>query len=130
MEVTCKRCKKTKDVSEFNKNRSRPEGVQMWCRACEHTYDNSRREKIRIRDARKSANQANVVSTLTLDEWLEILKAYNYECAYCGNPYESMDHYIPFKLGGANVKDNVVPACWPCNKDKSSKHPIDWLTQT
>jgi len=127
MEAKCYRCKETKSVSEFNKNRSRKSGVQSWCISCEHTYDNSRREKIRIRDARTSAIRAGVESTLTLNEWLEVLKSYQYQCAYCPSPYESMDHYIPFKLGGANVKENVVPACLACNKDKRSLHPVEWL---
>jgi 5-methylcytosine-specific restriction endonuclease McrA len=59
-----------------------------------------------------------VVNTLTHDEWLALLAQHEERCAYCGAPYESIDHVVPLSRGGANVADNVVPACLSCNGSK------------
>jgi 5-methylcytosine-specific restriction endonuclease McrA len=65
-------------------------------------------------------------NTLTAKEWLDILKQYNYKCAYCKRSILDLpdglvrDHIIPISRGGGNTKENVVPACVRCNKQKSS----------
>lgn len=37
-------------------------------------------------------------------------------CVYCGRKARTIDHLIPHSLGGADVVDNLVAACWPCNQ--------------
>lgn len=39
-------------------------------------------------------------------------------CAYCGLVASSWDHVRPISWGGTDEPDNMVPACWPCNKRK------------
>ena len=34
----CSKCKKQKDESEFNKNRSRKDGLSVWCKKCKREY--------------------------------------------------------------------------------------------
>jgi hypothetical protein len=44
-------------------------------------------------------------------------------CHYCDEPAASWDHIIPRALGGSNDPSNLVPACLPCNQDKSDGLP-------
>jgi len=43
----CSKCKKRKDKSEFGKNRTRADGLRIWCRECESEYARERYEKKR-----------------------------------------------------------------------------------
>ncbi len=68
----------------------------------------------------------NIINTLTSEEWLNILKKYNYKCAYCGTEFDEnilpeKDHIIPISKGGNNTKENIVPACRSCNAKKGDK---------
>jgi 5-methylcytosine-specific restriction endonuclease McrA len=63
---------------------------------------------------------------------VDIQSQYNRQkgrCYYCktrlNNVYE-VDHVIPLSRGGSNSPDNIVIACGPCNKHKSSKMPHEW----
>lgn len=69
---------------------------------------------------------ANVINTLTSQEWLDILEKYNYVCAYCGEEFTcenlpTKDHIIPISKGGNNTKENIIPACSSCNSKKHNK---------
>ncbi len=52
-------------------------------------------------------------------------------CHYCGRQFKpaelTMDHVVPLARGGVSAKDNVVPACKDCNRDKKLHSPIDDL---
>lgn len=40
-------------------------------------------------------------------------------CHYCGRPGGTVDHKTPLARGGANSKENCVPACGSCNRLKA-----------
>lgn len=76
--------------------------------------------------AKRRAKEKEIISTLTLKKWLEILKEYNYKCAYCEiefdeNTLPEKDHLIPTSKGEHNIKENIVPACRSCNTKKNNK---------
>ena len=73
--------------------------------------------KINVRRTEK----LGLPSTLTLNEWIAIIRMYDYKCAYCGRNYEHMDHVIPVSKGGGTTADNVVPACQFCNMSKHDR---------
>ncbi|HSJ10451.1 MAG TPA: HNH endonuclease [Longimicrobiales bacterium] len=58
-----------------------------------------------------------------------------YRCLYCGRhrselrgrEFLTRDHVIPVSRGGANVWENVVTACSPCNNRKGSRLPEESL---
>ena len=54
---------------------------------------------------------------LTMEQWLETLEYFDYSCAYCGGPFEVIEHYL---RGAGTTVSNCVPACFSCNvmKDK------------
>lgn len=68
----------------------------------------------------------NTVSTLTLEEWNDILLKYNNRCVYCHVEFTDIirptkDHVIPLIRGGHHIKENIVPACKSCNSKKGDK---------
>jgi len=51
-------------------------------------------------------------------------KFYGFYCAYCTvdcSEKPTIDHIIPLCKGGGNTKDNMVIACYNCNRLKGSK---------
>lgn len=73
----------------------------------------------------RRASMYNVECTLTKQEWEKIKEEYDYKCAYCGCDSEKLtqDHYIPISKGGSHTADNIVPACFPCNRKKWDRLP-------
>lgn len=49
-------------------------------------------------------------------------------CAYCGEDSFSLtvDHIIPVSKGGSDARENLTPACWPCNLEKLDFTPAEW----
>jgi 5-methylcytosine-specific restriction endonuclease McrA len=56
-----------------------------------------------------------------------LFQTYGYKCAYCSHKFRSEDltyeHIIPRSQGGGTSWENIVPACWPCNRKKANKTP-------
>lgn len=78
------------------------------------------------RNITRRTKERNSINTLTSQEWLDTLEAYNYRCAYCGVEFNcellpERDHIIPISKDGHNTKENVVPTCRSCNVKKSDK---------
>ena len=61
------------------------------------------------------------------EQWYEILKEFDNQCAYCGvkAPILTRDHIVPVGRGGTNTKHNIVPTCDRCNKSKAM-NGINW----
>lgn len=55
----------------------------------------------------------------------------NYTCQYCGayGVQLECDHIIPVSKGGSNEDDNLVTACFHCNRSKHTKLIQDWLKE-
>jgi 5-methylcytosine-specific restriction endonuclease McrA len=65
--------------------------------------------------ARKLATEGS----FSLEEWLDLIAAYDGTCGYCGAvaPLEA-EHRIPLSRGGTNFIQNIIPACRTCNARK------------
>lgn len=48
-------------------------------------------------------------------------------CYYCGGIAEDADHFYPLSGGGLHCRENIVPACGPCNGSKYNHDPIEWM---
>jgi hypothetical protein len=61
----------------------------------------------------------------------KVWAADGFACMYCqrkmGKVLLTIDHFVPLELGGVNDVTNFLTACKPCNKDKGSQHPSEWL---
>lgn len=71
--------------------------------------------------------ESNLPCTLTKKEWTAIKKSFRYRCCYCGNkkPLQK-EHFIPVVKGGGTTKENILPACWECNRSKNSRSFYEW----
>lgn len=80
------------------------------------------KEAIRRAYFRKKVSY-KVDASLTHNEWLSILERFNNRCAYCGSDESKLtrDHVTPIVDGGLHTKENVVPACQPCNSRKGRR---------
>lgn len=124
----CKTCMKAKararlsrpEVAEANRQRAREWGRANRPRQAEGRRRHRSRhpEAQRLYTARLRARRAGVASTLTVQEWQEIVGRFEARCAYCPAPFETIDHVVPLTKGGANEASNVVPACKSCNSAK------------
>ena len=63
---------------------------------------------------------------LTIQQWLENLAVFGRKCAYCGGPYEVLEHVEPVRVAGTTVT-NCVPACRACNHAKGAKESSELL---
>ena len=86
-------------------------------------------EKYGFHAQRRRTRKLSLPSTLTHYEWGKTLLAFDGKCVYCGDPWEHQDHLIPVALGGGYTKENIVPACEPCNLSKGASHPADWVEE-
>ena len=84
-------------------------------------------EAIRIQQQRRRARKRSLPATLTRAEWEAIKAAYKGRCAYCGKKPKRLtqDHVIPISKGGGTTKENIVPACHPCNVQKFTNLPAN-----
>jgi 5-methylcytosine-specific restriction endonuclease McrA len=63
---------------------------------------------------------------ITSVQWNEIKQKHNHSCIYCGVSESAIvkltrDHIVPVTKGGLHTKENMVPACQPCNAKKGNK---------
>ena len=74
---------------------------------------------------RQHLKRANGIG-ITNQQWNEILKKYNFRCAYCGMQGNmTIDHITPLSKGGEHSSQNVAPACAECNGKKGTK--LSWI---
>lgn len=80
-------------------------------------------------EQRRRARKLGAASTLTTQEWRELIAQYGGRCAYCNDPCSSptQDHVVPLSRGGTHTRDNIVPACMGCNLNKRDKPVESWL---
>lgn len=89
-------------------------------------YRKANSERYKAAQTRRRAREKALPATLTAEQWLAILAAYQYRCAYCNDKPKrlSQDHVIPISKGGGTIPSNIVPACISCNSRKSTNEPI------
>ena len=96
-------------------------------------------ERGRMKAQKRKAKIFSLPASLTCDQWLIILKRFNYQCAYCGlTELESrnilsqrlhQEHFIPVSKGGEYTHNNIIPACKSCNSSKQDKDFFEWYPQ-
>jgi 5-methylcytosine-specific restriction endonuclease McrA len=76
----------------------------------ERNVDNNRNYRRRICEG-----------TVTVEEWLHVLRLYGSKCLCCKADEITRDHVIPLSKGGLNVASNLQPLCGCCNKKKATR---------
>jgi len=63
----------------------------------------------------------------------EVFKRDGFKCQYCGNHPPAVvlevDHIVPVALGGKDAIDNLLTACFDCNRGKAA-NPLTAIPQT
>ncbi|NCC82499.1 MAG: HNH endonuclease [Clostridia bacterium] len=103
-------------------------------------YRNIRdKAKRRINHQKYLARKKDLEATLTKQQWAQILKEFNNQCAYCGTSAEEhlqahsrnmeQEHFIPLSKGGEYTHNNIIPACRSCNSSKNNKDFFEWYPE-
>ena len=83
-------------------------------------------------DKKKIAKEREEAQKLKKSAWWN-QKLQEGTCHYCQKHFEpkdlTMDHIVPVSRGGKSSKNNIVPACRPCNQSKKMHTPVDLLLQ-
>ena len=146
----CYKCKIEKPLSDFHKDKSKPDGHMCLCIKCKREYRISPFYKERERQLEKTPRyKARVrkyqttdkgwfaeskirhivrspiqrqLHTLTFDELCEIKSKQNNKCAICGLEHKlEPDCIIPLCVGGSLSFDNVQLVCRRCNTKKNRR---------
>jgi len=82
-------------------------------------YIRAHRELRQAISARRRGRELAANGNHTTQEWIALLRRFDYRCAYCGaeEPLEP-DHRVPLARGGTNFIENILPACHRCNSRK------------
>lgn len=124
---------------------SRAEGHRRWYAANrERAADRSRSWRLRHPERyltaarhyaanRRARIAAATIIPFTVDEMLAHWADLDlYGCAFCGGPYEDIEHLVPLSRGGEHSLANIVPSCIECNRGVGGKHardPWEWLAE-
>lgn len=91
----CSKCKETKPVSAFSKNKAMRDGYGNWCKACRGIYHNSEEAKIKRRDymrrlrstpeGYRKARSAQLLCKygIDMDDYDDMFRFQNGQCAIC-----------------------------------------------
>jgi len=132
--IQCISCKDWKHpVPDFHRRTDNGRPYSK-CKAChiKHSTERLRQNPppwyVKDVNASKSdAKAAKAISTLTAEQWFEVVVKHDYCCYLCGTllTVESkktntitLEHIVPLLRGGTNSSDNVAPACFFCNSAK------------
>lgn len=82
-------------------------------------------------EARADAHRRRLVrggarGVATGDQIAARVAYYGEICAYCGGPFEHVEHAIPLSRGGTNWPANLRPSCAACNLAKGTKTPFEF----
>lgn len=81
----------------------------------------ARNRRARIRSAEGKHTAAEIIAQLAKQSG---------KCYYCFVVLKNKkhaDHYIAIANGGANDIENIVISCQPCNNEKHTMHPLDFI---
>lgn len=138
-------CGEWRSIEKFGRHRTSVGGRRNTCSTCEgrRAYRNSRSTAIKAVRAYQARHPDRVALVkragrrhrhgrilpgpgVTTQEFRDLIKMYDGRCAYCGRPYETMDHVTPISRGGLHIVDNLVPSCSKCNSTKRNMPYADW----
>ena len=85
------------------------------------------------RTQRRRIREEQQGSGITKDQWLEMMKFFDFRCAYSGETLSkktrSIDHIVPLNSGGEHEIWNMVPMLRNLNSSKCAKDMLDWYKE-
>ena len=150
----CKECHKELPLEAFSKNRYTKDKFDYCCKECAENkrklYYEENKEMINKRNrdyyktkegriaifngqARRRAKKQTQGGGITKDQWLEMMKFFDWKCAYSGialsKETKSLDHVVPLNKNGEHEVWNLVPMYRPYNSSKHDKDMLKWYKQ-
>jgi 5-methylcytosine-specific restriction enzyme A len=120
-----KRNREAANTTERNRSAKNRDKV----RAENRKYRDNNPFAVAVIVARIRAKELGVESTLTREEWANVVQQADFICHVCGDKVTlerclpetlSLDHLIPMSRGGGNVKENVAPSHRRCNQNRTN----------
>lgn len=139
----CKDCDKEHD-KKYNKENKEKIAKQNKKYHIEHRKERAEYRKNHLNTAQGQAAALNGQSKrrqregqqgrgITGDQWLEMMKFFDWKCAYSGitlnTNNRSIDHIIPLAKGGAHEIWNLVPMYKNYNFSKNNKTMEEWYSE-
>ncbi len=94
---TCPRCKKTKDISNYSKDKYQNDGLQNRCKTCDYAYGKKRKLYVNY--------------GLSLDELNEMLLTQNNKCGICNEETNLCVDHNHNKQGKESVRMLLCNTC-------------------
>jgi len=112
-----KRQLEKRKIVKANKNKDFQSFIRM--NELRQVYNNNRDALVR-HFYKELLQRQDEVGKISVEDWREVKKKYNYRCAICGvkegpNVILTIDHIIPISKGGKNIKENIRPVCKKCH---------------
>ncbi len=103
--------------------KTHPEYIRRYQKEYKERDPERRRQQNQCAANKKRALKMGRESNFCWDDWKFVLSAYKNSCAFCGvtDAYLDLEHVDALIAGGHNVMGNIVPACRPCNAQKSKR---------
>jgi 5-methylcytosine-specific restriction endonuclease McrA len=79
--------------------------------------------KVLERLARK---QKLTIQKFSVKDLNDRMAVFGFKCAYCGGPFQHIDHVKPMIKNGLHCLSNLRPSCRKCNLSKGSKSLLEW----
>lgn len=74
----------------------------------------------------RRAQMAKLQINVTRETIAARIEVYGHNCAYCGKPYEHLDHVKAVSRNGFHSPSNLRPSCKTCNLRKGKMSIKDW----
>ena len=147
LESQCKECKKNYDKQWQRVNKSRKAKNNKQYR--KQYYKANKKKELEYNKQYYQSPQGKVVrfnnchrrrikeeqqgTGITKDQWLEMMKYFDWKCAYSGerltDKTRSIDHIVPIDAGGDNMVWNMVPMTRSLNSSKNAKNMLEWYRE-
>ena len=84
-------------------------------------------EQHRIANQRRKSVIRGLPTGFRASDWRAAVEHFR-GCAYCGVAGKTeQEHFIPAVSSGSFTRDNILPACRRCNREKSTQAALDYL---
>ena len=137
----CKEC--VKQYRENNKdkikeyNEEYKDKIKEYQKEYQKEYRQSEKGKLSAFNSsnKRRLREKNQGNGLTKEQWLEMMKFFNWTCAYSGeciggnSKKRSIDHIIPLSKCGENEVWNCVPMLRSLNSSKRDKDMLSWYKE-
>jgi hypothetical protein len=79
---------------------------------------------------KRRSTKRKLISTLTVEQWVEAKEYFSNKCAYCGKIGKlTRDHFIALSKLGEYSHNNIIPVCKQCNCSKHNADFFEWYPQ-